>query len=804
MKSLFKRTVAAASSSVLVLSQLATLAANVNVTAADAAPLTIDKKFVLDVPVDEKDPLKEGQVSDWDGKAEALFLSVGDKTTAKGTEKVKKAFRNQATKLANKYGHISAAEIEEILDAIADEASISLKADGSFQVKLDCADCGATIGKLAQDELAKHGHPSVDHDGNPREIDWSGFKASGSVTLDGAFNFDEKTADYQFTMTDENGKTYTDDKGIEAYASAKAKEAYEYVNGQRLDGTNAEKTKELKDISDKIQSYIGIVRDFADAVNAITLSGTDVDTVYNDYVKAVEDAASATVPAKYADKAIEKVEEKKPDAVQAILENEKLNDWYDVAVEYANAALEGFATINFTTADAVAILNDGYDFDIKITNGYSGNATFKIADDQADELLAAVKAAQPDAKKYGKELLDAGYTVELEDGSVPTFADEYEYAYKEIVSEKKITAGADTKYGVSGTLSYDVERIIKKIVLIETKKATTTTTTTTATTFSDITTTSTSKENGGDVTTTSTSKENGGDVTTTSTSKENGGDVTTTSTSKAIGGDETTTTTSDTSTTPASSLSFDIEGVDDKGLIYWSEEDGTFDLSGLSVTLHFFEKGKETGTPVDVTSAFAPEATSVKDLTLSDGLGFAPVPVAYILKDAAAVQKIVTEKGYDAALIEQEKLVEGKQAGTFTVYLVLRGDTDLNGEVSVEDAQFALDYYVRTQVSHNQAKKILTNPDSVYLKNRGDLRENYFPYSHYAMDVNDGNGIITVEDAQKILNYYTSNTVAHNDVDWDHAKVVGQKVTVKEELHAEPLEFDTYAADYKGFYKNVQ
>ena len=48
MKSLFKRTIAAASSSVLVLSQLATLAANVNVSAADAAPLNIDKKFVLD------------------------------------------------------------------------------------------------------------------------------------------------------------------------------------------------------------------------------------------------------------------------------------------------------------------------------------------------------------------------------------------------------------------------------------------------------------------------------------------------------------------------------------------------------------------------------------------------------------------------------------------------------------------------------------------------------------------------------------------------------------------------------------
>ena len=810
MKSLFKRTIAAASSSVLVLSQLATLAANVNVSAADAAPLNIDKKFVLDVPIDEKDPLKAGQVSDWDSKAESLFLSAGDKTTVRGTEKAKKAIRTQVNKAASKYSQISAAEIEDVLAKIADTASIATTADGTFQVKLDCADCGQIIGKIVEDELAKNGHPSIDADGEPREIDWTGFKAFGSVTLDGTVNFDEKTVDYQFTMTDENGTKYTDDKGIEEYASKKALEAYKYVNGQRLSGTNADKTKELSDINAKIKEAIGVVRDVADAVNGVSVSGTDADKVYTDYVAAVEAAVSAKIPAQYAEKASKaaaKINEKKPETIKAALENEQFNNWFDVAVEYANAALEGYATINLTTADAVAILDEGYDFDIKIPNGYSGNATFKIADDQAAELLAAVQAAKPDAKAYGKELLGAGYVVELEDGSVPTFAEDCEYAYKEIVSEKKITAGADTKYGVSGTLSYDVERIIKKIVLTETKKAVTTTEPTTSET-TPTTSDSTPTSSESTPTTSKTTPTTSDSTPTTSDSTPTTSDSTPTTSNTTPTTSDTTPTTSDsnpnTETTPASSVSFEIKGVEDIGLIYWSEETGTFDLSSLSVTLHFFEKGVETGTPVDVTKAFQPEATSVKDLTLSDGLGFAPVPVAFILKDAATVQNEVTKAGFDQALIDQEKLVEGKQAGTFTVYLVLRGDTDLNGEVSVEDAQYALKYYVATSVAHKSAKTVLEDPDGVYLKNRGAQKENYFPYSHYAMDVADGNGIITVEDAQHILNYYTSNSVAHNPADWDSAKVVGKAVTVKEELHAEPLEFDTYAADYKGFHKNVQ
>jgi len=56
MKSLFKRAFAAATSSVLVLSQLAATAVNIN--AADAQPLVVDKAWTLKVPfADQKDAL---------------------------------------------------------------------------------------------------------------------------------------------------------------------------------------------------------------------------------------------------------------------------------------------------------------------------------------------------------------------------------------------------------------------------------------------------------------------------------------------------------------------------------------------------------------------------------------------------------------------------------------------------------------------------------------------------------------------------------------------------------------------------
>lgn len=238
-----------------------------------------------------------------------------------------------------------------------------------------------------------------------------------------------------------------------------------------------------------------------------------------------------------------------------------------------------------------------------------------------------------------------------------------------------------------------------------------------------------------------------------------------------------------------------------------SEETGTFDLSDLSITLHFFEAGQDTGKTVDVTNAFQPDATSPKDMELAEGLGLAVVPVNFVLKDVEAVQKAVLDAGYDQALIDQEELVAGKQAGRFTVYLVLRGDTDLNGTVNVIDAQYALIYYTETIIAKKSAKTILNDPNCAYLRNKGEERETYFPFSHYAMDVtcpkqnqngdvvlNDGN--VTVEDAQMILNYYTAFTVTLKDGNWNHSEVIGKDITVRDELHAEPCKLDPYASEY--------
>ena len=214
-----------------------------------------------------------------------------------------------------------------------------------------------------------------------------------------------------------------------------------------------------------------------------------------------------------------------------------------------------------------------------------------------------------------------------------------------------------------------------------------------------------------------------------------------------------------------------------------------------------------------MTNAFAPTATKSSDLTLEAGTGLSATPIFFTLKDAAAVQKAVTDAGYDQALIDQEELKEGKQAGRFTVFLVLRGDADLNGEVDVIDAQYALIYYTETIVTKYSAKKVLAE-EPTYLKNKNDKKEAYFPFSHYAMDVvgssdlkgddsNFNDGIITVEDAQQILNYYTVFVVAEKTGDWSHEEVIGRKITVKDVLHASPCELDPYATDYKGFDRTI-
>ena len=261
-----------------------------------------------------------------------------------------------------------------------------------------------------------------------------------------------------------------------------------------------------------------------------------------------------------------------------------------------------------------------------------------------------------------------------------------------------------------------------------------------------------------------------------------------------------------TTTTAATYISFEFDGVKDEGMVFWSEEETEFDLSNLSVSLHFYEGGIEQVLKTkDVTDAFKPDALKPADLEMPQGTGMTIKSVYFKLTDEDAVKQAIRDAGYGDELIEEAGIKNGLEAGKFSVYLVLRGDSDLDGEVSVDDAQLALLYYVNIRVAQKEVTdEFFSSKSLTRAFGDADNAKACFPFSHYAMDVwgdKDGNndGEITVEDAQGILKYYTHITVAQKEgLGWDSAEICRQKVTPLKDLHTEPLGRDEWAAAYRG------
>jgi hypothetical protein len=779
MKSIFKRTLAAASSSILVLSQLSAVAATVNVSAADEAPAaassatTIDKEFVLFVPIDEETPWN-GLHSDWNDKLEAAALTAGAKSFTVGLDRGKK----YAKKAMLKSDRVSSATADEILAAVS-EAKVETDGKANGKATIEIADLAPVCGELIEQEMRiQNGGKEVTFNGKPVVVDWSKLTLKCTAIVDVKTDFDAKTVSYEVTLKDENGKEYKDYKAVEEYVLAKVDEAAALLKeaGAKNGGDTAKFNEKVDKYVKKAKNGEGYIAAMIEAVKAITASASDIDTLYTDYSNKLVDAAkSVNAPAYYTDKAINKFNAEKPATASAVWTDEKVQDCYDAAVDIVSKNYGDIVDVQLKLSDIQGIVENATSASYKI-DGYTAEAILEIEDDKADEVKAAIE-----------EKLAA------ENKKLVSFK-----------SAKKITAKGESDYGMKGSAFYDVERIIT----IETEAITTTTTsepapstTTTTEAKTDVTGTETTASGTG-TTVSGTETTVSGTETTVS-----GTETTVSGTETTVSGSETTapvtSTTSETpvtSTTPATYVSFEFKGIEDKGYVYWSEEDGKFDLSGLSVSLHFYESGVEQpAKTVEVTDAFKPEFTSPSEMTMPENIGCSASSAYFVLKDAAAVQKAIKDAGYDDALIEQEGIKEGLRAGKFTVYLVLRGDTDLNGEVSVEDVQLALVYYTETAVAKKKASVLLKDDKYLYNNTLGEMQEAYFPYSHYAMDVADGNGEISVEDVQDILRYYTEITVAKfYDKNWDDEKIVGKKVVPMEELHKEPLTYDTWAAEYLG------
>ena len=194
MKSIFKRTLAAASSSILVLSQLSAVAATVNVGAADEAPAatssatTIDKEFVLYVPIDEETPWN-GLHSDWNDKLEAAALTAGAKSFTIGLDRGKK----YAKKAMLKSDRISSATADEILAAVS-EAKVETDGKANGKATIEIADLAPICGELIEQEMRiQNGGKEVTFNGKPVVVDWSKLTLKCTAVVDVKTDFDAKT-----------------------------------------------------------------------------------------------------------------------------------------------------------------------------------------------------------------------------------------------------------------------------------------------------------------------------------------------------------------------------------------------------------------------------------------------------------------------------------------------------------------------------------------------------------------------------------------------------------------------------------
>ena len=328
MKSLFKRTLAAASSSILVLSQLSAVAANLNISAADepaaasSSVTTIDKEFVLYVPIDKEEPMN-GLHSDWNDKLETALLGSADKTFTSDLERAKK----EAKKVMLKSDRIDSATADELLAAVS-EATVKATSDGKATAEIEISDIGQTIGALIEQEMRiQNDGVEGTVGGKPVKADWTKFIVKGKAIVDAEMDYDAKKVNYQITFIDEKGTKYTDYTGVEAYALEKVDEAAALLKeaAAKNGGNTAKFNNKLDKYVAKAKSGESYIKKMIEAVAKISVTASDLDTLYTDYTAKLVDAAkSIEAPEYYTNKAINTFNDKKPATVSQFWTDERV------------------------------------------------------------------------------------------------------------------------------------------------------------------------------------------------------------------------------------------------------------------------------------------------------------------------------------------------------------------------------------------------------------------------------------------------------------------------------------------------
>ena len=793
MKKVFNKVIAIAATVPLALTQGFAVMAN----AADATTISVER--VLEIKPQELESdwakLVEGALIDSEGKS--FELNVADIIDSAD------------------FSDKNAAYVEKVQKCIVGNPSVKIK--NSVAVMTAQVDATSYVQSNIIDaikkELTKQGAASIIDD-----IDFSMLEKKGTFTAAVDGDSIENTAANKAAGTANTirvkGAVFVDSEGnqVATYADAKAYAA-STVQQLKVEVTKkaaaANLTVNLDNLLATYQKKVEKAFSYAD--KAITTSA------HKEFATADETLAWLKVQK---DKRTTRF-----DVPGSVADLAKYGDTLNKAVAEVNKAFQNVGvnyTVDVSMDDVTSLLNSGSDFVADAnadTNVYT--VTFKVPDTDVDadyfstvEGIEKYYAAHPDQAE-ADGVTDADYSQLV-----------YDSSYKLVTAQGD--ADNDTLAGVPSGY-FNVERIIKfKDKATTTTTTTTDVSGTTTTDVSGTTTTdvsggtTTTDVSGGTTTTdvsggTTTTDVSGGTTTTdvsggTTTTDVSGGTTTTdvsggTTTTDVSGGTTTTDVSGGTTTTDVSggTTTTDVSGgtttTDVSGGTTTTDVSGgttTTDVSGETTTTTTTGTGDSetttttttgttgTITPVGTTTLevevnptnfyFSVDERELKpsdlfskfDIVDEEGTHFNALEAGAVTLDKTTPKEIFDAEGkpycvteVNAYFTDPTKADAEPVAAPVnpTVYIGVKGDTDLSGLVDVPDAVAILTYTAKIAAGQ---ENIVFNED-----------ENLNKFAFFLADVdteskegkNDGNKLMTTEDAVRILTY-TAKTAAGQEVTW--------------------------------------
>ncbi|MFR6398496.1 cellulose-binding protein CttA-related protein [Ruminococcus sp.] len=745
MKKVFNKVIAVAATVPLALTQGFAVLSN----AADATTISVER--VLEIKPQELESdwakLVEGALIDSEGKS--FELNVADIIDSAD------------------FSDKNAAYVEKVQKCIVGNPSVSIQ--NSVAVMTAQVDATSYVQSNIIDaikkELTKQGAASIIDD-----IDFSMLEKKGTFTAAVDGDSIENTAANKAAGTANTirvkGAVFVDSEGnqVATYADAKA---YAASTVQKL---KVELTKKA--------AAAGV------EVNLDSLLATyqkKVEKAFSYVDKAI--AASAHEKFATADETlawIKAQKEKKTtrfDVPGSVADLAKYGNTLDKAVAEINKAFQK-VNVDYTVAvsmdDVTSLLNSGSDFTVDAdadTNVYT--VTFKVPDTDVDaDYFSTVEGIE----KYYAAHPDQAETDGVTDADYSQLV--YDSSYKLVTAQGD--ADNDTLAGVPSGY-FNVERIIK----FKDKATTTTTTDISGTTTTDVSGTTTTDVSGGTTTTdvsggTTTTDVSGGTTTTdvsggTTTTDVSGGTTTTdvsggTTTTDVSGGTTTTDVSGGTTTTDVSgATTTTTTGTGDSETTTTTTTTNTGTITPVGTTTlevevnptnFYFSVDERELKPSDLFSKF--------DIVDEDGTHFNALELGAVTLDKTTPKEIFDAEGkpycvteVNAYFTDPTKADAEPVAAPVnpTVYIGVKGDTDLSGLVDVPDAVAVLTYTAKIAAGQ---EGVVFNED-----------ENLNKFVFFLADIdteskegkNDGNKLMATEDAVYMLTY-TAKTAAGQEVTW--------------------------------------